>query len=99
QRVEILKALYREARILILDEPTAVLTPQESESLFETLRTMADEGRTVIFISHKLHEVKAVSDRVTVLRAGRTVATADTADSTPRSLAALMVGRELEASR
>ena len=65
QRVEILKALYREARILILDEPTAVLTPQEAESLFETLRVMADEGRTIIFISHKLHEVKAVSDRVT----------------------------------
>ena len=77
QRVEILKALYREARILILDEPTAVLTPQEAESLFETLRAMADEGRTVIFISHKLHEVKAVSDRVTVLRAGKTVATVD----------------------
>ena len=75
QRVEILKALYREARILILDEPTAVLTPQESEALFATLRTMADEGRTVIFISHKLHEVKAVADRVTVLRGGRTVAT------------------------
>ena len=71
QRVEILKALYREARILILDEPTAVLTPQEAESLFETLRVMADEGRTIIFISHKLHEVMAVSDRVTVLRAGQ----------------------------
>ncbi len=95
QRVEILKALYREARILILDEPTAVLTPQESESLFETLRVMADEGRTIVFISHKLHEVKAVSDRVTVLRAGRTAATVDTADATPRSLAALMVGREV----
>ncbi len=78
QRVEILKALYREARILILDEPTAVLTPQEAESLFETLRAMAAEGRTVIFISHKLHEVKAVSDRVTVLRARtRSVATVD----------------------
>src|SRR5947208_8519530 len=61
QRVEILKALYREARILILDEPTAVLTPQESASLFETLRAMAAEGRTVVFISHKLHEVKAVA--------------------------------------
>ena len=83
QRVEILKALYREARILILDEPTAVLTPQEAESLFETLRTMAAEGRTVIFISHKLHEVKAVSDNVTVLRAGRTVATVATADRSP----------------
>src|SRR6058998_3186176 len=95
QRVEILKALYRQARILILDEPTAVLTPQEAESLFETVRTMADDGRTIIFISHKLHEVKAVADRVTVLRRGRTVATADTAEATPRSLAALMVGREV----
>ena len=87
QRVEILKALYREARILILDEPTAVLTPQEAESLFETLRVMADEGRTIIFISHKLHEVKAVSDRVTVLRDGKTIDTVPTADATPRSLA------------
>ena len=99
QRVEILKALYREARILILDEPTAVLTPQEAESLFETLRVMADEGRTVIFISHKLHEVTAVSDRVTVLREGRNVETVVTADSTQRSLAALMVGREVAATR
>ena len=95
QRVEILKALYREARILILDEPTAVLTPQEAESLFETLRVMADEGRTIIFISHKLHEVKAVSDRVTVLRDGKTIDTVSTAEATPRSLAALMVGREV----
>jgi general nucleoside transport system ATP-binding protein len=95
QRVEILKALYREARILILDEPTAVLTPQESESLFETLRVMAEEGRTIVFISHKLHEVKAVSDRVTVLRGGRTVATVPTAEATPRSLASLMVGRDV----
>ncbi|HEY2217910.1 MAG TPA: ABC transporter ATP-binding protein [Gaiellaceae bacterium] len=97
QRVEILKALYREARILILDEPTAVLTPQEADVLFETLREMADEGRTVIFISHKLHEVKAVADRVTVLRGGRTIATVSTEDATPRSLASLMVGRELAA--
>jgi ABC-type uncharacterized transport system ATPase subunit len=95
QRVEILKALYREARILILDEPTAVLTPQESESLFETLRVMAAEGRTIVFISHKLHEVKAVSDRVTVLRAGENVATVATGDATPRSLASLMVGRDV----
>jgi general nucleoside transport system ATP-binding protein len=95
QRVEILKALYREARVLILDEPTAVLTPQEAESLFETLRVMAAEGRTVIFISHKLQEVKAVSDRVTVLRDGRTIDTVRTASATPRSLAALMVGREV----
>jgi ABC-type uncharacterized transport system ATPase subunit len=95
QRVEILKALYREARILILDEPTAVLTPQEADSLFETLRVMADEGRTIIFISHKLHEVMAVSDRVTVLRGGKNVETVQTKDATPRSLAALMVGREV----
>jgi simple sugar transport system ATP-binding protein len=96
QRVEILKALYREARILILDEPTAVLTPQEADALFETLRTMASEGRTVIFISHKLNEVKAVADRVTVLRGGKSVATVDTAAATPRELAALMVGRQVE---
>ena len=96
QRVEILKALYREARILIMDEPTAVLTPQEAEALFATLRAMAEEGKTVIFISHKLHEVMAVADRVTVLRGGRTVATVDAASSTPRSLAALMVGREID---
>ena len=95
QRVEILKALYREARILILDEPTAVLTPQEANDLFGTLRAMADDGRTVIFISHKLDEVMAVSDRVTVLRDGRSVATVDTSASTRESLAALMVGREL----
>jgi ABC-type uncharacterized transport system ATPase subunit len=98
QRVEILKALYREARILILDEPTAVLTPQEADSLFETLRVMAGEGRTIIFISHKLHEVKAVSDRVTVLRGGKTVGTVDTAGATPRSLASLMVGRDIALS-
>ena len=99
QRVEILKALYREARILILDEPTAVLTPQEAEALFGTLRTMAAEGRTVIFISHKLHEVKAVADRVTVLRGGRSIATLSAADATPRELAGLMVGRQVELAR
>src|SRR5436853_787954 len=68
QRVEILKALYRQARVLILDEPTAVLTPQEARALFETLRAMAADGRAIVFISHKLHEVLAVSDRITVLR-------------------------------
>ncbi len=99
QRVEILKALFREARVLILDEPTAVLTPQEASSLFVTLRAMAAEGRTVIFISHKLHEVKAVADRVTVLRGGRSVATVEAADATPQSLASLMVGREIEVNR
>jgi ABC-type uncharacterized transport system ATPase subunit len=99
QRVEILKALYREARILILDEPTAVLTPHEAESLFATLRAMAAEGRTVIFISHKLNEVKAVADRITVLRGGRHVATVPGADATLRSLAALMVGHEIDEAR
>ena len=96
QRVEILKALYRDARILILDEPTAVLTPQEADSLFETIRAMAADGRTIIFISHKLPEVKAVADRVTVLRRGRSVATVTAAESTAHSLAALMVGRDIE---
>jgi simple sugar transport system ATP-binding protein len=99
QRVEILKALYRDARILILDEPTAVLTPQEAERLFETLRAMAAEGRTIVFISHKLHEVLAVSSRVTVLRGGRNVDTVPTAGATPRSLASLMVGREIAEAR
>jgi general nucleoside transport system ATP-binding protein len=99
QRVEILKALYKEARVLILDEPTAVLTPQEARALFGTIRAMAEDGRTIIFISHKLHEVKAVADRVTILRRGKSVATVASADSTPRSLAALMVGREIELGR
>jgi ABC-type uncharacterized transport system ATPase subunit len=99
QRVEIIKALYQDARILILDEPTAVLTPQEADGLFETIRAMADDGRTVIFISHKLHEVKAVADRVTVLRRGKSVATVDAAEATLHSLAALMVGREVEIGR
>jgi simple sugar transport system ATP-binding protein len=82
-----------------MDEPTAVLTPQEADALFVTLRAMAEEGKTVIFISHKLHEVKAIADRVTVLRGGRTIATVDAADATPRSLSALMVGREIEITR
>jgi simple sugar transport system ATP-binding protein len=99
QRVEILKALYRQAQILIMDEPTAVLTPQEAEALFGTLRAMAEEGKTVIFISHKLHEVKAIADRVTILRGGRAVATVEAAEATARSLSALMVGREVEITR
>ena len=96
QRVEILKALYQDARVLILDEPTAVLTPEEAETLFVTLREMAGEGRTVVFISHKLHEVMAVSDRVTVLRAGRRMETIATAEASPASLAAAMVGHDVE---
>jgi simple sugar transport system ATP-binding protein len=96
QRVEILKALYQDARILILDEPTAVLTPEEADTLFATLRRMAQEGRTVIFITHKMHEVMAVSDRITVLRAGHHVGTVATAEATPQSLAVLMVGHDVE---
>ncbi len=99
QRVEILKALYREARILILDEPTAVLTPHEAQTLFQTLRKMKAGGRTVIFISHKLDEVLSVADRVTVLRDGRNVATVSPSDVNSRTLANLMVGRELVLSR
>ncbi len=95
QRVEILKMLYRGADILILDEPTAVLTPQESEELGRTLRQMADEGKAVIFITHKLDEVIAFSDRVTVLRRGRTVANLVTAETNKRELARQMVGREV----
>ncbi len=96
QRVEILKALYRGARILILDEPTAVLTPQESESLFNTLAQMVAQGLSIVFISHKLPEVLRVSHRVAVLRAGRLVAQARAADASAADLARWMVGRELE---
>jgi ABC-type uncharacterized transport system ATPase subunit len=95
QRVEILKALYRGARILILDEPTSQLTPQEADDLFRTLRLMAGEQRAVIFISHKLEEVMAVSNRVTVLRRGRVIGTVMTKDTNTRELARMMVGREV----
>ena len=93
QRVEIIKALYRGAQILILDEPTAVLTPQETEELFRTLHRMAEQGHTIIFISHKLDEVMAIADRVTVLRAGKVVATVDIGEVTKATLAEMMVGR------
>lgn len=93
QRVEILKALYRGARILILDEPTAVLTPQESQALFATLAQMVAQGLAIIFISHKLAEVLRVSDRVAVLRAGRLVAQAAAADTQAADLAQWMVGQ------
>ena len=95
QRVEIIKLLYREAHFLILDEPTAVLTPQEVERLFAILRTLAAEGRSIIFITHKLDEVMAISDRVTVLRDGRVVGTLITRTTSPKALAYMMVGREL----
>jgi len=95
QRVEILKALYRGARILILDEPTSLLTPQEADDLFETLRRMTAEGRTIVFVSHKLDELMSVSDRVTVLRAGKLIGTVNTRESSPRELARMMIGREV----
>jgi simple sugar transport system ATP-binding protein len=95
QRVEILKALYRGADLLILDEPTAVLTPQEVDEFFVTLRQMTEEGHSIIFISHKLHEVLAISNRVTVLRDGKRVDSCDTAGCTKADLARMMVGREV----
>ena len=95
QRVEIAKVLFRGARILILDEPTAVLVPQEVEDLFVSLRELRERGVTIIFISHKLDEVLNIADAITVIRAGRTVATADPKTTTTRELAELMVGAEL----
>ncbi|HQY92482.1 ABC transporter ATP-binding protein [Caldilinea sp.] len=95
QKVEILKLLYRDVSVLILDEPTAVLTPQEIPQLFAELRELRDEGHTIIFISHRLEEVLALSDRVTVLRKGRLVATVPAAGATRGELAELMVGREV----
>ncbi len=97
QRVEILKALYRDARILILDEPTAVLTPQEADDLFATMRKAVALGLSVIFISHKLHEVMAISSRVVVLRHGKLVAQAVTAETDRHALAQMMVGAEVAA--
>jgi len=96
QRVEILKMLYRGVQVLIMDEPTAVLAPQEIEELFKTLRAMAGEGKSIVFISHKLQEVTKVSDRVTVLRKGQvTAAGLKTSETTRQELARLMVGREV----
>jgi len=95
QKVEILKALYRDVDILIMDEPTAVLSPGETEDLFRTLESLVQEGRSIVFISHKLHEVMSISDRIMVLRAGEVVAEKKTKETTLRELANLMVGREL----
>jgi general nucleoside transport system ATP-binding protein len=95
QRVEILKALYRHARVLILDEPTAVLTPQEVDELFGVLRALVAGGTSIILITHKLHEVLNVADRISVLRRGKKVATIDRAGASERGLAELMVGREV----
>lgn len=95
QRVEIIKALYRHASILILDEPTAVLTPQEANDLFRIMRELTQRGVSIIFISHKLKEVLAIADRITVLRGGRVVGETTPAESTEKSLAAMMVGRDV----
>jgi len=95
QRTEILKTLYRNASILILDEPTAVLTPQETDELFEVIRSLVNEGKTVIFITHKLREVMEISDRVTVMRDGKVQGVTETKQTSPAELAKLMVGREV----
>jgi simple sugar transport system ATP-binding protein len=98
QRVEIIKALYRDASILILDEPTAVLTPKEVDELFITFRQMAQSGRSLIFISHKLHEVLQLSDRITVLRHGRVTGDTSPAEASRELLARMMVGRDVKMS-
>ena len=94
QRVEIIKALSRDARILVLDEPTAVLTPQETDELMEIMRQLAKSGTSIVFITHKLREVKAVADRITVIRLGKVVGSAKP-DAETSALASLMVGREV----
>jgi len=98
QRVEILKALYRDAQILVLDEPTAVLTPQETVEVFAVLRRLAEEGHSIIFISHKLYEVLEIADRITVIRRGEVVGTRKPSQTNKDDLAALMVGREVQLS-
>ena len=95
QRTEILKTLYRNANILILDEPTAVLTPQETDELFNVIRTLVNEGKTVIFITHKLREVMEIADRVTVMRAGEVQGVSETKNTSITELASQMVGREV----
>src|SRR5437899_8184839 len=95
QRVEIIKALYRDIEILILDEPTSMLTPQEEESLFAALQSMVDQGLSIIFITHKLREVMAVSSRVTVLKNGKLIGTVKTSDTNESDLARMMVGRSV----
>ena len=95
QRVEVLKALYRDVDLLILDEPTAVLTPKEAEQMFDTIRQLVDEGLTVIFITHKLWEIENMTDRVTVLRDGKKIETVETDSVTQGELAEMMVGREV----
>ena len=96
QRVEILKALYRDARILVLDEPTAVLTPQETEEIFNVLRRLAQQGHSILFISHKLYEVLEIADRITVIRRGKVVGERIPSETDEADLAAMMVGRSVE---
>ena len=96
QTVEIIKVLYRGANILILDEPTAVLTPQETRRLFDVLRRMREDGKSIIIITHKLHEVLEISDRVVILRKGKNVGNVDTKDATEQSLPELMVGEKID---
>ncbi len=96
QRIEIVRALMQDPKLLILDEPTAVLTPQEVDQLFLTLRRLRDEGRAILYISHKLDEVKRLSDIATILRAGKKVATCDPRQETARSLARMMVGTDIK---
>lgn len=98
QRVEILKMLYRENEILIFDEPTAVLTPQEIEELLQIMRGFAQEGKSILFITHKLNEIKAVADRCTVLRKGKYIGTVDVKDTTKEELSKMMVGRDISFS-
>ncbi|WP_276354878.1 ABC transporter ATP-binding protein [Cohnella caldifontis] len=95
QRVEILKVLYRGAKLIILDEPTAVLTPQETDELFHSIKALIGQGHTIIFITHKLREVMEISDRVTVLRAGKTIATLETKNTNQEEISRLMVGRDV----
>lgn len=98
QRVEILKLLFRHAKLLILDEPTAVLTPQETDALFEVLNRLRSNGHAIVIVTHKMHEVMAISDRVAVMRSGQMVATVKTSESTEAELVRLMVGRDLDMS-
>ena len=95
QRVEIIKALYRQAEILILDEPTAVLTPQEADELFVIMRNLTRQGKSIVFITHKLREVLAVADHISVMRAGQMVGSVQPAEATQELLAEMMVGRKV----
>ena len=96
QRVEILKMLYRDNEILIFDEPTAVLTPQEIDELMEIMRGFKKEGKSILFITHKLNEIMAVADRCTVLRKGKCMGTVDIKDTTKEELSRMMVGRDVQ---